>query len=389
MARFRRVPNAAFRTADPAAVTDLGDARALPRMPATAARVLGRLLGSCVSGLRIRERSYALHWIGDPKPAEQHARYAFRLGNQAGLLQLDTPAEAVLLGDRLARTLPHELRQLLVAESLQAVADRLEAGLGQHFEWTLDGDPAAPALRPQIGLAFVLAPEQPSTPSLHGALLLADAAALERLLPARIERAAAPLSPHFEALRQPLRWRVGSTTLSLAELRGIRRGDIVSVERWTPEGPGLRVSARWGGEHGIELQARAEGARLTIHELKDPTMNRDPHALAAADGGDAAASSLPLDRLDALEVALRFEIGELSLSLGELRSLRPGQVLELGAPLNRCPVRLVAHGNLLGHGHLVAVGERLGVRVAEFAPDARVTGFAPSPRGAESGPSAA
>jgi len=35
---------------------------------------------------------------------------------------------------------------------------------------------------------------------------------------------------------------------------------------------------------------------------------------------------------------------------------------------NRGPVRIVAHGNLLGKGTLVAVGDRLGVRVSEFAP---------------------
>jgi len=68
-------------------------------------------------------------------------------------------------------------------------------------------------------------------------------------------------------------------------------------------------------------------------------------------------------------VVLRFEVGELSLTLGELKSLRPGHVFDLGQTLNRCDVRIVAHGNLLGRGYLVAVGDRLGVRVSEFAPN--------------------
>ena len=87
---------------------------------------------------------------------------------------------------------------------------------------------------------------------------------------------------------------------------------------------------------------------------------------AAADTQDAA--GLPIDRLDALEVTLRFEVGELQLSLGELKNIRAGHVFELGQPLNRSPVRILAHGNLLGKGYLVAVGDRLGVRVSEFAP---------------------
>jgi len=365
VARFRRV----LKTADPAAATELADARALPRLPVAAARVLNRLLGSCVESLAIGNTPYTLRWLPEPRVDEDHARYVFRLGGQPGLLQLDAPTEAVLLGDRLARTLPPALRQLLVAQALQAMADGLEAALGQAFEWIAEGDAPAPAPRPQLGIAFMLEPRQAGAPPLRGALLYADAAALERLLPAQL-----PAAPHtgpidLDKLRQRLAWLIGSTTLTLAELRRIGRGDIVSVERWTPEGPGLRVSARWGGRRGITLHACAEGPRLTIHERKDDAMNRDAHPLAAEDAADAA-SPLPLDRLDALEVALRFEIGEVALTLGELRGLRPGQVLELGQPLNRCPVRLLAHGNLLGHGHLVAVGERLGVRVAEFAPSA-------------------
>lgn len=67
-------------------------------------------------------------------------------------------------------------------------------------------------------------------------------------------------------------------------------------------------------------------------------------------------------------MVLRFEVGELSLSLGELESLSPGHVFDLGQSLNRTDVRILAHGNMLGKGHLVAVGDRLGVRVSDFAP---------------------
>lgn len=365
VARFRRV----LKTADPATAADLADARTLPRLLPAAVRVLNRLLGSGIGSLAVRHADYRLHWLPDPRQAADDVRYVFKLGGQPGLLQLDAVSEATLLGDRLARGLPQALRQLLVAEALQQVADRLEAALGQSFEWTAETDAPSPAPRPQVGIAFELQPAAPEAAPLRGALLFADAAALERMLPANLPGAPALTPLNLDRLRQPLAWLIGSTTLTLAELRRIGRGDIVSVERWTPQGPGLHVTARWGGRRGRVLHACAEGTRLTIQELKDDAMNRDAHALPADEAGEAA-TPLPLDRLDGLEVALRFEIGELTLTLGELRSLRPGQVLDLAQPLNRCPVRLLAHGNLLGHGHLVAVGERLGVRVAEFAPSA-------------------
>ncbi len=96
-------------------------------------------------------------------------------------------------------------------------------------------------------------------------------------------------------------------------------------------------------------------------------MDREAFATAPAEAGTAGAAP-PLDRLDALEVTLRFEVGDLAVSLGELKNIRAGHVFELGQPLNRSTVKIVVHGNVLGKGHLVAVGDQLGVRVSEFAP---------------------
>ena len=76
---------------------------------------------------------------------------------------------------------------------------------------------------------------------------------------------------------------------------------------------------------------------------------------------------LPLERLDALEVSLRFEVGELQVTLGELEQLKPGHVFDLAQPLAQSAVRILAHGRTVGAGQLVAVGDRLGVRVTEFA----------------------
>jgi type III secretion protein Q len=163
-------------------------------------------------------------------------------------------------------------------------------------------------------------------------------------------------------LRMPLRFEIGSTPLRWQELRGIVRGDIVGIERWRPAGAGLHLSA-WLG--GLQYAAVSEGTRLTLHSIGDTVTTSSPHGAARAAPDDSG--NLPLERLDALEVSLRFELGALDLSLGELRALKPGHVFDLGQPLNRSTVRIVAHGNVLGKGHLVAIGDRLGVRVAEFA----------------------
>jgi len=163
-------------------------------------------------------------------------------------------------------------------------------------------------------------------------------------------------------LRMPLHFEIGSTSIRWMELRGIVRGDIVGIERWRAAGAGLHLSASLGG---LQFAAVSEGTRLILHSIGDSMTT--PQPLDAARAAPDDSGNLPLERLDALEVSLRFELGALDLSLGELRALKAGHVFDLAQPLNRSAVRIVAHGNVLGKGHLVAIGDRLGVRVAEFA----------------------
>jgi type III secretion protein Q len=309
-----------------------------------------------------------LRWVATSGAAASHERYRFKLGAHTGQLGLDSLAVAALLRERRADLLPRELRYVLLAEALHPLADALEKLLHLRFEW--DASAAAPdaagegSAGGEAACFFVDTPKRRA--EFSGFVQFDDPSALATLLPALKvpERSAAMV---LDWLRIPLSFRLGSTHLSLREISSISPGDIVSIEEWRSAGAGLIVSAEVGGAAGRELVGLAEGSRITLQHLKDKAMNRDiPAPASISDDNDAA--GLPLDRLDALEVALRFEVGELSLSLGELKSIRAGHVFDLAQPLNRSTVRILAHGNVLGKGHLVAVGDRLGVRVAEFAP---------------------
>lgn len=173
-------------------------------------------------------------------------------------------------------------------------------------------------------------------------------------------------SDAFDTLQLPVSFELGSTPIQLREISSIRPGDIVGIEQWRSSGSGIVVTAALGGPKGLFLSAVAEGSRITVQQSRDSAMKPDTPADPAVAADNVV--NLPLDRLDALEVTLRFEVGELSLSLGELKGIRAGHVFDLAQPLNRSPVRIVAHGNVLGKGYLVAIGDRLGVRVSEFAP---------------------
>lgn len=353
----------------PTAVIDLSEVSALMRLPAPACLALNRLYDrrSPAIDLMLRGEKHRLQWrSGSHQDFTEFGRYRFRLGPHTGWLALDLAAQAALLQERSHALLPAELRYVLLADALQPVIAALEAALRLHFEWS-PGEPDEEADSPaplEAAACFTVATDGQAWPW-QGFVLFQDPSALDKLVPAPPAASAGPMSKSFDGLRVPLAFRIGDSVLSLAEVRGIRPGDIVSVEHWTAAGTGLVVQAELGGPTGRQLIARAEGSRITVTQWRNPSMKRDE--LAPATEGDDA-TGLPLDRLDALEVALRFEVGHLSLSLGELRNIGPGHVFDLTQPLNRSPVRILAHGNVLGKGFLVAVGERLGVRVSEFAP---------------------
>lgn len=349
-------------------ITELDHAPAFPRLDASFVQAMNRLLDlrRAPLALPLAAESLALHWDAQPL-APLHEAYRFRLGAHGGWLALDAAAQTLLLGERRSELLPRELRYVLLAEALQPAVDQLERRFRVRFEWTPDDEDAArqaAAVTAHTASFRLLGTEGGASAS--GYLRFDSPDALAAHVPPLATRERPPPAPALDRLRFALNFCLGRTQIRLREVRAIRPGDIVSLETWDPLGSALRVTARVGGAHGRRLVALAEGNRITLQPTKGSPMNRDPMAGSDDDTLDDNGSPA-IDRLDALEVTLRFEVGELGVSLGELKALRPGHVFELPQPLNRSTVRILAHGNVLGKGHLVAVGDRLGVRVAEFA----------------------
>ena len=347
------------------AVLALGEAPSLARMDAALARAFNRLHDRRATTILVPlgDRVHRLHWVYDAArgtPALPPLDvYRFRLGPHAGRLGLDQPAIAELLREVLPARIPRTLRCVLVADALAACADALARATRLHFEW-LPGEEAEPALDPRLAARFRF-----EDTGWTGALQFDAPGDLGALVPP-LAGPGSDVGADLERLRLPLRFEIGTTRLRLDEVRTVERGDIVAIEEWRAAGAAVVVEAAPGGSAGPRFTALAEGSRITIQQAREQTMNRLPDTPPAAAPGDAA--ELAIDRLDAIEVTLRFEVGDLAISLGELRNVRAGHVFELGQPINRGQVRIVAHGNLLGKGTLVAVGDRLGVRVSEFAP---------------------
>ncbi|MBX3621590.1 MAG: type III secretion system cytoplasmic ring protein SctQ [Rhizobacter sp.] len=352
-------------------VLDLSEAPSLPRADAGLVRALNTLYAAGLDrALTLRREAWQLQWRWAAVHADApREAFRWRLGPHTGWLCLDAPLLAALVDEPRADLLPRDLRYVLLADALHPVAELLEKTLHLRFEWappepgSRQGPDTAAGLHERAA-GFTLTGQGVTH---AGHVVFDDDATLGALLGALPVRPAAGNSAPLDWLRIPLPFVVGRSHISLREVGSVRPGDIISIEQWQAAGTALVVVAALGGPGGRRLVGLAEGSRITLQPSKETAMNRDTPAGELA-GHDDDASPLPLDRLDALEVTLRFEVGELSVSLGELKGLAPGHVFDLGHALNRSPVRIVAHGNVLGKGYLVAVGDQLGVRVSEFAP---------------------
>lgn len=105
----------------------------------------------------------------------------------------------------------------------------------------------------------------------------------------------------------------------------------------------------------------------TADDLDEPIVAGDLSA-AAPDEDTPLAAPEPA-ALGDVDLPVHVEIDTLSLSIAELAALRPGYVLELPLAARDVPVRLVAYGQAIGGGRLVAVGAHLGVRIDRMAGD--------------------
>lgn len=195
------------------------------------------------------------------------------------------------------------------------------------------------------------------------ALLNASPAVLQRLADVTASSvidltglARLPLRPRLHLLSRPL---------PTALLRSLREGDVVLAGEAPPQllcgiGVVLRASV------SIDLQ------ESTVHVAEPPHLTDDP-AEPQTDG--AASGTAPAVRsLDALQLPVAFELDTARVSLAELAAMQPGYAVELDVPLSEATVRLTCHGQTLGHGQLVAIGDQLGVRITrlEFVHDAAV-----------------
>jgi type III secretion protein Q len=358
--------------------TPLGEARALPRLWPGFAETC-RLLAGRPWPLPPAESNgpAAALRLSAVAPAHWGEAIALRLRwhGHDGELALDAAAQAWCLGDEVPGEAPLAWRQILLADRLHGMARAL---LGSVPEW----EPAAAPWPRDPNSLWCSVDSASASPAAAGHARLrwatgeawgAFADAVRRHQP---EPAATDWRVRLATLATcpiPLRLELGRTQLDLASLKQIEPGDIVAVDEWRPRGQAIGVQLYAGRRGELQWPAEVRQTRLTVLPDTEPAMPASPANAATPPTAPAlkatrvADDALPVEQLQKLEVTLHFDLGGLALNLDALGQVAAGHVLELPQALNQCELTILCQERVLGKGQLVAVGERLGVRVTEFA----------------------
>nr|AAR25816.1 BcscQ [Burkholderia multivorans E243] len=363
----RAAPSAATtRATPPAAVLALDASPALPRVSAATARGLSHAYGAPAAvPIALGEHAYAVHWCVDAEPAADAHAYRFVVGPATGTLWLDPLAETEWLGDAADPAVPAVIRAALLADLGAPLAATLQAATRQRVELLPPAEPAPAWHASPAALRFELRRADGAW-RCHGALLFDGPDALAVFF------ASAPAAPPDAAalyanLPVPLAFELGRTALTAAELADVVAGDIIAIEHWRAHEQDLLCVAYVRAAPAWEITGRPAGNRLTVQRIREMPLEPPRTDSASAAAPDAPPADTPRS-LDGLAVDLRFELPPTSMPLGELGTLQPGAVIELSHGINQSVIHLVANGMLIGTGQLIAVGQKLGVRVVTLTP---------------------
>jgi type III secretion protein Q len=312
---------------------------------ATAEAALSRRLhiGRASPSFDLGGSRIALHF-GESEGEPPAVRLPLTIGTGTGALGLSRGLVRFAL-DRLAPGIPdrHPDLDLLLEAVLEEPLRNLEMALGRPVAL----GPPHPAAPPDLRVFPVRVTADGLTAG-HARLSLppVEAALLLDLLD-RLPRAPNDLG----ALRFPVAVIAGTAALTVALLRSLRRDDIVLFDDAAAGSP---VVIEIAGRRRL-LGREASGG----YQVVDLDGDRKRRAPTMDDRTDAPAET---GHLDDLAVSVAFELGRRDLTLAELRTIRPGYVLELGhAPTPT--LDLVIRGQIVGKAELVQIDDQLGARI--------------------------
>jgi len=289
---------------------------------------------------------------GSPSSDEQLMQVVLKWGEHG--LTLACPPELIgrlladLDPDLSVAALPPDLLGLLIEAALHSIVTDLEQRSGQSIEIVAITNGNEPAGGERLLLTF-------DDDARRWLVELVgrsdDLAAVLR---------AWPVEPRpWPNLPIPAVLRLGTTRLHFAVLRSLVPDDTVLLQTRSSCDAILVLA---------ELRLAAaehQGGVWRLKETPRPAASSDDKEwIMQSDHVAMTQEDLP-DGLDEIPVQLAFDLGRVEISLGELRRLGVGAVLETSRSLDGL-VRISANGRLIGSGTLVDVEGRVGVQIVRL-----------------------
>jgi type III secretion protein Q len=293
--------------------------------------------------------------------ADLHTGYVVHFEWAGAALALCLPAAAIdqvlggVLGGAALPSLPSTLADAVLEASLAELLEVLQAvgrGTPQLVRWGPADSIALQGLPPHACMLH-LAADDGSGQAIAGSVHM-DSLALLLVAGLVVKRPPRP-GPLEDGVPVALRAEIGYTRLPSSEAAAIAPGDVVLMDAFFATADrALWLSA--DGGHGVHVNWPVPAdsptpPRLTVIQPWTATMPASPDTPLA----NAAT-------LDTVPVRLSFDLGDVSLTMAQLRALQPGQTLDLGHPLTGA-VRIRANGALVGEGDLVEIDGQVGVSV--------------------------
>lgn len=269
---------------------------------------------------------------------------------------------------------PPDLAALLLEGALLPLADAMERSLqGPLILHALEAqdDRSGPKATPNVAVRTILL----SGGGLHQLLQLAgEMPAMERLLDGwptgRRPLRELPVSCHL---------CLGSTLLTVRLLRSLKVGDAVLLQHdacaLSSNGTAFTARLHVADRLGAPVRSTAAGWCLDapLHPLERKS-NVSENASSAGNGFPSAGRQeartttgdmLDETTLDALPVRLVFEAGRMEISLGALRGMGAGSILQFEGDPGR--VAIITGDRRIGTGTLLDIDGRPGIRIDSFS----------------------
>lgn len=172
----------------------------------------------------------------------------------------------------------------------------------------------------------------------------------------------------IDALPLPAALQLAPLVLTAAAAAGLAAGDVLVVGAAAMLAP----EAVWTvqvADRQFGVVRHVDGWRVRGPATQSIAASSAGGAMTGTASTEGSSTAAATAALDALPLTLTFDIGELAFSVGRLRELAAGQVLELPQHIGQAPVRVCVNGREFARGELVTIGEALGVRLLRVGGD--------------------